>query len=156
MKPISDGDKIIVPLIDRLLGRTIGEDIVDADGKVVIVGGNGAFFHRLGKMGHVSFIGKELDDPVDVFVGENVVVGFFFEKLTGIDKLGFAVGFAFGQNQDVDGNRCAVKKIGRECNHGFDIIVVYQILADFLLRTATVEDAGKRNDGGAAAGGKVI
>ena len=29
MKPIMDGDNVIVPLIDRLLGRTVAEDIFD-------------------------------------------------------------------------------------------------------------------------------
>ena len=37
MKPITDGDAIIVPLIDRLLGRTVAQDILDEDGKTVLV-----------------------------------------------------------------------------------------------------------------------
>jgi len=36
MKPIVDGDAVIVPLIDRLLGRTVAQDIVDADGNVLV------------------------------------------------------------------------------------------------------------------------
>ncbi len=36
MSSISDGEKIVASLTDRLLGRTIAEDIKDADGKVVI------------------------------------------------------------------------------------------------------------------------
>lgn len=39
MKAISNGEKNIVPLSDRLLGRTIAEDIVDADGKVLFKSG---------------------------------------------------------------------------------------------------------------------
>lgn len=39
MKPISDGEKNIVPLADRLLGRTIAEDILDENGKVLIASG---------------------------------------------------------------------------------------------------------------------
>ena len=39
MKPITDGDAVIVPLIDRLLGRTLAQDIVDADGKVIVACG---------------------------------------------------------------------------------------------------------------------
>ena len=37
MKSIVDGDNVIVPLIDRLLGRTIAEDIYDKDGKTILV-----------------------------------------------------------------------------------------------------------------------
>lgn len=39
MKSISDGEKNIVPLADRLLGRTIAEDIFGEDGKVLIKSG---------------------------------------------------------------------------------------------------------------------
>lgn len=39
MKPITDGDVVIVPLIDRLLGRTVAQDIVDAEGNVLITKG---------------------------------------------------------------------------------------------------------------------
>ena len=39
LKPITDGDAVIVPLIDRLLGRTVAQDITDADGKVIITNG---------------------------------------------------------------------------------------------------------------------
>ncbi|MBR1424553.1 DNA-directed RNA polymerase subunit beta'' [bacterium] len=39
MKPIVDGDAIIVPLIDRLLGRTVAQDVLDKDGNVVISNG---------------------------------------------------------------------------------------------------------------------
>lgn len=39
MKPITDGDAVIVPLIDRLLGRTVAQDIVDANGNVLVANG---------------------------------------------------------------------------------------------------------------------
>ena len=39
MKPIKDGDTIIVPLIDRLLGRTIAQDILDENGNVIVTNG---------------------------------------------------------------------------------------------------------------------
>ena len=39
MKAIMDGDQVIVPLIDRLLGRTIAEDIKDAEGNVIVPSG---------------------------------------------------------------------------------------------------------------------
>ena len=40
MKPIMDGDAIIVPLVDRLLGRTVAQDIYDEDGKTLLVAKN--------------------------------------------------------------------------------------------------------------------
>ncbi len=39
MRGIIDGEKVIVPLVDRLLGRTIAEDIVDEDGNVLVKSG---------------------------------------------------------------------------------------------------------------------
>ena len=40
MKPITDGDTVIVPLLDRLLGRTVAQDIYDEDGKTLLVAKN--------------------------------------------------------------------------------------------------------------------
>ena len=40
MTSIVDGENVIVPLIDRLLGRTVAEDILDTDGKTVLVAKN--------------------------------------------------------------------------------------------------------------------
>ena len=39
MKPICDGETVIVPLIDRLLGRTVAQDITDENGNVIITNG---------------------------------------------------------------------------------------------------------------------
>jgi len=39
LKAITERDKVIVPLIDRLLGRTTAQDIVDADGNVLVTKG---------------------------------------------------------------------------------------------------------------------
>ena len=39
LKSITDGDTVIVPLIDRLLGRTVAQDITDKDGNVIITNG---------------------------------------------------------------------------------------------------------------------
>ncbi len=39
MKSIIEGENVVVPLADRLLGRTIAEDIKDKDGKVIVKSG---------------------------------------------------------------------------------------------------------------------
>ena len=39
LKAITERDKVIVPLIDRLLGRTVAQDIVDAEGNVLVTKG---------------------------------------------------------------------------------------------------------------------
>ena len=39
MKPIMEGETVIVPLIDRLLGRTVAQDIVDENGNVLVTNG---------------------------------------------------------------------------------------------------------------------
>ena len=39
LKAITERDKVIVPLIDRLLGRTVAQDILDADGNVLVTKG---------------------------------------------------------------------------------------------------------------------
>ena len=54
MKPITDGDAVIVPLIDRLLGRTIAEDIVDTDGSVLVKSGTTLDRNDIKKISHLN------------------------------------------------------------------------------------------------------
>ena len=54
MKPIMNGDAVIVPLIDRLLGRTVAEDIVDTDGTVLIKAGTTMDRDDVKKISHLN------------------------------------------------------------------------------------------------------
>ena len=54
MKPIMNGDAVIVPLIDRLLGRTIAEDIVDTDGTVLVPCGTTMNRDDVRKVAHLN------------------------------------------------------------------------------------------------------
>ena len=54
MKPITDGDKVIVPLIDRLLGRTVAEDIKDTDGTVLVAKGTTMNRDDVKKVAHLN------------------------------------------------------------------------------------------------------
>ena len=54
MKPIMDGETVIVPLIDRLLGRTVAEDIVDTDGTVLVAAGTTMDRNDIKKISHLN------------------------------------------------------------------------------------------------------
>ena len=54
MKPITDGDTVIVPLIDRLLGRTVAEDIKDTDGTVLVTAGTTLNRDDIKKIAHLN------------------------------------------------------------------------------------------------------
>lgn len=54
MKPITNGDAVIVPLIDRLLGRTIAEDIKDTDGTVLVKAGTTMNRDDVKKVAHLN------------------------------------------------------------------------------------------------------
>ena len=54
MKPIVDGEAIIVPLIDRLLGRTVAEDIKDEDGTVLVTSGTTLNRDDIKKIAHLN------------------------------------------------------------------------------------------------------
>ncbi len=54
MKPITNGDAVIVPLIDRLLGRTIAEDIKDTDGTVLVKEGTTMDRDDVKKVAHLN------------------------------------------------------------------------------------------------------
>jgi len=54
MKPIMDGENVIVPLIDRLLGRTIAQDIVDEKGNVIVTNGTTMDRADIKKISHLN------------------------------------------------------------------------------------------------------
>lgn len=54
MKSITNGDAVIVPLIDRLLGRTIAEDIKDTDGTVLVKSGTTMNRDDIKKVAHLN------------------------------------------------------------------------------------------------------
>ena len=59
MKAITDGDTVIVPLLDRLLGRTVAQDIFDEDGKTLLVARNTTMDRKdIKKISHLNL--KEL------------------------------------------------------------------------------------------------
>ena len=59
MKPIVDGNTVIVPLLDRLLGRTVAQDIYDEDGKTLLVARNTTMDRKdIKKISHLNL--KEL------------------------------------------------------------------------------------------------
>lgn len=59
MKGIMDGEKLVAPLIDRLLGRTIAEDILDEKGNVLVKSGTTLDREDVKKITHLNLI--ELD-----------------------------------------------------------------------------------------------
>ena len=54
MKAITDGDAVIVPLIDRLLGRTVAQDIVDTDGTLLVKNGTTMNRDDIKKIAHLN------------------------------------------------------------------------------------------------------
>ena len=56
------------------------------------------------------------------------------------------------QNDYAGGDGCAKEKILRKLNDSVHIVVAYQILADLLLSSSTVEHTGKLNNGSCAFG----
>jgi hypothetical protein len=47
------------------------------------------------------------------------------------------------------------EQIGRKADHGFHIVVIHQILADFFLSSATVKNTGKADNGRTAFTGEI-
>jgi len=94
-------------------------------------------------------------DGFDVLFGEHIVVGHFLEESSGIDELGFSICFVFREHQNVDRNGGAEEEVGCQGDHGLDVVVVDQILADLLFGSTPVEDAREADDGGAAFTGEV-
>src|SRR5690606_4520856 len=94
-------------------------------------------------------------DLIYMLIQQQVVISALLEQPAGVDELDVGIGLVLGQHQDVHRDGGAVEQVGRQRYHGFDVVVIHQILADFLLGTAPVKDAGEADDGGAPPAGKV-
>ena len=140
-----------IDLLSGVFGLHIG-----ADREVVVVVSDSLMLCGVGEVGDLLFACEDLHDLVDVLLFEQVGVGRFFKELARVDELRFRVAFMLREHQDIDGDRGAVKEVGCQGNDGFDIVVVDEVFADLLLRTAAVEDAGKADDRRASFGGEVM
>ena len=130
---------------------------IATDRQVVIVSDDPLEGYRFGEVIDICLAVEHLHDLFDVRVQQHVVISLSFEivRTAGIDELGRRVFLVFCQHQNIHRDGSAVEQVGGQRNHGFDVIVVYQIFPDLLLGPAPVEDAGEADDGGAAFGGEV-
>ena len=76
-----------------------------------------------------------------------VVVSDLDTFLGGVNEYSSVVGFALFQNHDAGGYACAKEQVGWQLDDAIHKVVIKQVLADFLLGTATIHDAWEANDG---------
>lgn len=109
-------------------------------------------------MGDILLPAEELHDPLDLLVGEDVLIGLLGEEVltAGVDELDPRVGLVLGEDKDIGGDGGAVEEVGRQGDDGLDVILPDEVLPDLLLRPAAVEDTGEADDGGAPGGGEVV
>ena len=62
----------------------------------------------------------------------------------------------FGQHQNRYRDGGAKKQVGSQRDHRFHVVVIDQVFPNFLLRTATVENAGEADNCRTAFAGKVV
>jgi hypothetical protein len=89
-----------------------------------------------------------------VSLGELVLVARPGEERRGVDEEDRVVGLALLEHDDAGGDRRAEEEVGRQLDDGVDVVVVDEVLADLLLRTAAVEHAGELDDRGRAVDGQ--
>ena len=134
--------------VDRLSG--VGLLDVAGDGYVVAVLGNVAVFYQTSEVGDVLAPGVGIQDFLPVLRQELVLVAAAHEFAAGINEQRGVIELGFLQHDDAGGNRGAEEQIWRELDHRVDIIVVDQVLADFLLRTAAIKHTREFDDSGRA------
>ena len=62
-------------------------------------------------MSNIFLAGEYLHNLFDMGIGQDIVVGLFFEQFAGINKLNVGIRFMFGQNQNVYGNGGAKEQV---------------------------------------------
>ena len=136
-----------------LLSRVFGFDI-SGDGEIVVVLDDFGIGREMGKMFAFASFGKGLDDLFQILLCEAIVVRHFDKFFRCVDKEGLVVGLAFFEHQNAGGDRRAEEKIRWKLDHAVDEVVVDHVLANFLLRAASIHDARETDDGGGAVRGE--
>ena len=106
----------------------------------------------MGEVGDLGVAGEGVHDAVDVLRRQPIVVGHLDALAGGVDKQGLAVRLVLFQHHDAGGDAGAEEQVAGQLDDAVDEVVVDQVLADLLLRTAPVQDAGEADDGGGAVG----
>ena len=98
-------------------------------------------------MGDFFALGKGVHNAADVLRRQLVVVCHLDALAGRVDEQRRAVALVLLHDHDAGGDACSKKQVAGQLDHAVNEVVVDQILPDFLLRTAPVQDAGKADDG---------
>ena len=79
-------------------------------------------------------------DFLDMLLFQDIVIGFFFELMTSINKENICCWLIFSKDKDTCCNRCPEKEIIRQLNNSLNKVSVYQILTNLLLRSTTIKN----------------
>lgn len=88
----------------------------------------------------------------NVLWGQLIVVGHLDALAGGVDKQGFVVRLVLFQHHNAGSDAGAKEQVAGQLDDAVDEVVIDEILADFLLRPAPVQDAGETHDSGGAVG----
>lgn len=127
---------------------------ITAHREVAVVGEDLLVAHYLGEMVFVLAVDVGLQQPLNVAVGEFVLVTLVHKLLAAVNEEYAVVFLALLENDDAGGNRGAEEKVRRQLEHRVYVVVVNKVLAYLLLRATAIQHAGKLNNGGSALGGE--
>ena len=97
-------------------------------------------------MGYVLARGVGVENLLLMVIRQLVLVAVAGEFRRGIDEQSFVVVLGFFQHDDAGGDGGAEEQVWRQLDDCINVVVVDQVLADFLLCAAAIEYAGKFNN----------
>ena len=106
----------------------------------------------MGEVGIFGAVGKSVYNAVNILRCQLIVVGHLDALAGGVDKQGFVVRLVLFQHHNAGSDAGAKEQVAGQLDDAVDEVVIDEILADFLLRPAPVQDAGKTHDSGGAVG----
>ena len=126
--------------------------------EIVVVGRQRGVIHQRRNVRFFALLLEEREQTIHLFVRQHIVLSLLAEKLLAarVDELREGVGLVLREHEDAHRDARAEKEVGREGDDALHKVVVHQVLADLLFRSAAIEDAGEAHDGGAAARAEVV
>lgn len=114
--------------------------------QVVVVGGDVLVRDQCCDVFLILAISEEFEDAGLVVFGDLVLVAVAGELCRGVDEQDSVVGFGLLDHDDAGGDRGAEEQVRWQLDHGVDVVVVDEVLADLAFCTTPVQHAGELDD----------
>ena len=108
----------------------------------------------MAEMSNILTFSKNINDTVNIFGRQLIVIRYLNAFFGSVNEHNLVIAFSFFEHHNTGCNTRTEEKAAAKLDNRIHVVVVHQILANLLLRTATVHNTGEAYNGSRAVGSK--